>query len=224
MALLTEEENRRITSAVTEAEAATGGEIVAAIIPQSDDYAGPELLFATAVGIITFIAASLGASGLSVWLDARLWIDSPAVLPLTVGALSLAAGTLAYIIAQIPVLDRLIVGRRRMERAVRSRALRHFTESAAYDTVDRTGVLLFLSVLEHRVELIADRGINDAVAPDTWDRIVSALVRGLKRGRTAESLESAIREIGTVLAEHVPPRPDDVNELSDGPTELERGS
>lgn len=224
MALLTEEEYRRITAAVAEAEASTGGEIVTAIIPESDDYAAQELLFAAATGIIAFVIISFGAPGLSSWLDARFWVESPALLPLSIGALSLALGMLAYMLAQIPALDRLIVGRRRMEAAVRARALRHFTEGAAYDTVDRTGVLLFVSELERRVELIADRGINAAVAPETWDRIVSSLVRGLKEGRRADSLESAIRDIGSILAEHVPPRPDDENELADGPAQLKRGS
>ena len=224
MALLTEEESRRITTAVVEAEASTGGEIVTAIIPESDDYVGRELLFGVTTAVITFVITSVGASGLSGWLDARVWTAGPALLPLTMGALSAAVGTLAYVLAQLPAIDRLIVGRSRMEAAVRSRALRHFTESAAYDTVDRTGVLLFVSALERRVELIADRGINDAVEPETWDRIVSALVQGLRDGKTAEALETAIRAIGAVLAKHVPPRPDDENELADGPVQLERGS
>ena len=74
------------------------------------------------------------------------------------------------------------------------------------------------------MELIADKGINAKVAPDTWDRIVSSLVRGIKKKKTAEAIISAIKDIGTILAEHVPPRTDDSNELSDGPTELGKGS
>ena len=224
MALLTPDEKKRIGAAVAAAEANTGGEIVTAVIPESDDYAARELVFAGSVAALAFLAAAFATPRISLLLDQWFWTASPALLPLAVGLVALTAGALAYVLAQIPALDRLIVGKRAMAEAVRLRAMRHFAESAAYDTVDRTGVLLFLSALERRVELVADKGINDAVAPDTWDRIVSALVRGMKDGRTAEALEKAVGDIGAVLAEHVPRRDDDENELADGPTELGRGS
>ena len=224
MALLSNEEKNRISAAVSEAEENTGGEIVTAIIPESDDYASREMLFSVGVTVLVFIIAAFFSSSISQLLGNWFWAESPALLPLAVGTVALAVGAVSYVLVQIPAFDRIVVGNRIMAEAVRNRAMRHFVESAAYDTVDRTGVLLFVSDLERRVELIADKGINDVVAPDTWDRIVSALVRGMKEKHTAESLETAIREIGLVLTEHVPPRPDDENELSNGPVELGRGS
>lgn len=224
MALLTSDEKKRISQAVSRAEANTGGEIVTAIIPESDDYAFRELLFAITAGILTFIILALLISPFNRLLDGLFWIESTALLPLAMGTISLAVGTLSYVLFQIPAIDRFIVGRPTMAEAVRRRALRHFVESAAYDTIDRTGVLLFISVLERRVELIADKGINAQVAPDTWDRVVSSLVRGIAEHRTVEAVETAVSEIGTILAEHVPPRADDENELSDGPEELGKGT
>ena len=224
MALLNSEETKRIGSAVSEAEANTGGEIVTAIIPESDDYAYREMLFSVGAAITAFIITAFFSSSINQLLDRWFWSESPALLPLAVGAVALAAGVLSYVLVQIPAIDRMVVGKRVMAEAVRNRAMRHFVESAAYDTRDRTGILLFISDLERRVELIADKGINDAVAPDTWDRIVSALVRGMKEHRSAESIETAIRDIGIVLGEHVARRPDDRNELSDAPVELGKGS
>ncbi len=224
MSLLNSDEKKRIGDAVLAAEANTGGEIVTAIIPESDDYAFRELLFAIATGIITFIVLALMIAPFNKLLGRLFWIESAALLPLSMGAVSLTIGTISYVLFQIPAMDRLIVGSHAMADAVRNRALRHFVESAAYDTVDRTGVLLFISILERRVELIADKGINAKVAPDTWDRIVSSLIRGIGEKQTAEAIVSAVKEIGIVLAEHVPPRPDDENELTDGPTELGKGS
>ncbi len=224
MALLTSDEKKRISDAVVEAEANTGGEIVTAVIPESDDYAFRELLFGTGAGILAFIILALFIGPFGRFLDRLFWTESTTLLPLAMGTVSLLTGAVFYFLFQIPALDRFIVGRRTMAEAVNHRALRHFVESAAYDTVDRTGILLFISVLERRVELIADKGINAQVAPDTWDRIVSSLVRGIGEKRTAEAIVTAVKEIGTVLAEHVPPRPDDENELSDGPTELGKGS
>lgn len=224
MALLTSDEKKRISLAVASAEANTGGEIVTAIIPESDDYAFKELLFAITAGILTFIVLALLIAPFNNLLDRLFWIESAALLPLSMGTISLAVGMLFYVLFQIPAIDRFIVGRQAMAEAVKRRALRHFVESSAYDTVDRTGVLLFISVLERRVELIADKGINAQVAPDTWDRVVSSLVRGIGERRTAEAIETAVGEIGIILAEHVPPRPDDENELSDGPDELGKGT
>jgi len=224
MALLSTDEKTRIVEAVANAEAETGGEIVTAIIGESSDYAYQELLFGLAAGVLSFIIMTLIASDMNLLVDRLFWHDSMALLPLVLVAISLAVGTLFYALAQIPALDRFIVGRRTMAEAVRHRALRHFVESAAYDTADRTGVLLFISVLERRVELIADKGINKLVPPDSWDRIVSSLVRGIKEKRSAAAMIQAIDDIGTVLAEHVPRREDDQNELSDTVSELEKKS
>lgn len=224
MSLLTSDEKKKISLAVSKAEADTGGEIVTAIIPESDDYAFRELLFAIGVAVLTFIVLALLIVPFSNLLDRMFWVESAALLPMSMGTVSLVIGTLCYVLFQIPAIDRFIVGRQAMAESVRRRALRHFVESAAYDTVDRTGVLLFISVLERRVELIADKGINARVAPDTWDRIVSSLVRGIGEKRTAEAIETAVGEIGVILAEHVPPRPDDENELSNRPDELGKGT
>ncbi len=224
MNLLTSDEKDRISRAVEEAEANTGGEIVTAIIPESDDYAFRELLFGITAGLLTFVIILLFISPFESLVDRLFWSDSAVLLPLSMTSLSLISGGIFYFLFQIPALDRFVVGRKAMAEAVRRRALRHFVESNAYDTIDRTGVLLFISVLERRVELIADKGINTKVTPDTWDRIVSSLIRGIKKKKTAEAVISAIKDIGTILAEHVPPRADDSNELSDGPMELGKGS
>jgi putative membrane protein len=224
MSIFTSEENDRISRAIAEAESSTGGEIVTAIIPESDDYAFRELLFAVMVGSLVFIAVSLFAPFFQSVLDRLFWVEGAAFLPMTLGLIAFAAGNIAYILVQIPAIDRMVIGKALMAEAVRRRALRHFMESGCSETVDRTGVLLFISILERRVELVADKGINDVVAPDTWDRIVSSLVRGIRDNKTADAVSTAVREIGAVLAEHVPPRKDDENELADGPTELGKGS
>ena len=224
MRLLTPDAHRRIADAVKAAEANTGGEIVVAVITESDDYASREMAFGIGLGVLAFAVLAFLAAPLNALLDRWIWQESAALLPLAMAAVSLGVGAVGYSLAQIPAIDRIVVGKKAMADSVRKRALRHFVESAAYDTVDRTGVLLFVSALERRVELIADKGINDAVAPDTWDRIVSALVRGLKEGRREEAMETAVKEIGAVLADHVPRREDDENELDDGPVKLGKGS
>ena len=224
MNLLNTAARARIENVVKEEESRTGGEIITAIIPESDDYAAPELMLGIALGFVAYILLVVFAEPFSGLVDRLIWIDSPSLIPLSMLAVTLLAGSLGYAVAQIPFIDRLIVGRRRMAEAVHRRAMRHFIESAAYDTVDRTGVLLFISVLERRVELLADRGINAKVSPDTWEGIVNDLVVGIRQKKTDTALETAIRRIGEILAEYVPPRADDTNEKADAPVELKKGS
>lgn len=224
MALLTPEEQKRISRSIEEAEKHTGGEIVTAIIPESGDYKAQELLFAIASGVAAYILLVIFSEPLGRSLENWFWMESPVLLPLSMITITLLTGALAYALAQIPVIDRRIIGKRGMAETVRRRALRHFVESAAYDTLDHTGVLLFISVLERRVELIADRGISEKVEASAWENIVNTLVRGIKDKRSVEAIEMAVKSIGELLAEHVPPRPDDIDELTNRPTELEKGS
>ena len=71
-----------------------------------------------------------------------------------------------------------------------------------------------ISVLEHRVEILADKGINDKVAKDTWNKILAPLVYSLKNDRLGEGLVQTIVECGKVLSMHFPIQEDDKNELS----------
>lgn len=221
---LSGEEKQRIAGAVQEAEASTAGEIVTAVIPESSDYSARELLFAVAAGVVTQIILILLNSPITRLLDGLLWIESPILIPLSSLTVSLLTGSGAYALAQLPAVDRVIAGRRAMREAVRRRALRYFVESAAYDTEGRTGVLIFISLLERRVELIADRGINAAVEAGVWDAVVAELIGGIREKRIGDAVEKAVRAVGGVLAEHVPRSADDVNEIPDAPVELEGGS
>jgi len=224
MAFLSSEGAERISRLVGEAEAESGGEISVTIIPESDDYAFRELLFALASGILTYVLLAVFINPFGRLIDRLFWNVSVLTLPLLMLTISFIVGAIFYFLFQIPSLDRLVVGRKRMAEAVRRRALRHFVEAETFNTVDRTGILLFISNLERRVELIADKGIDSLVSPKTWNKIVADLVDGMKRKQTETALASAIRTIGELISTHVPRRPDDRNELSNKPTELEKGS
>lgn len=224
MPLLSEEESRRVAEAVEAAEKKTGGEIATAIIAESEDYGFRELVFAVILGFAAYAVAVAFSPALETLLTTMFWSYSGWYLHTLLGLIGLVVGVVAYFAAQIPAVDRLIVSKAAMKEAVARRARRHFMEAGVYDTVDRTGILVFVSVLERRVELIADRGINEKVKPDTWNSIVADLTKGIAAGRTADALVEAVEACGKVLAGNVERRTDDTNELSDGPTQLGRGS
>jgi putative membrane protein len=98
---------------------------------------------------------------------------------------------------------------------VRRRATEQFLAQNLHTTEGRTGVLIFVSVAEHRAEILADTGIDTRVPAGTWQKIVDALTREIGAGRAAQGFVAAIAEIGAHLARHFPPGAADSNELPD---------
>jgi putative membrane protein len=96
------------------------------------------------------------------------------------------------------------------------RAAAAFLEAEVFATRDRTGVLIFLALFEHRVVVLADSGIAARVEPGAWKGISDRLAAGIREGRAAAALIEAIGACGRLLAERrVERRPDDVSELPD---------
>ncbi|MFK5047844.1 hypothetical protein ACI4CD_29475, partial [Klebsiella pneumoniae] len=83
---------------------------------------------------------------------------------------------------------------------VHARALTLFRAAAEARTRDATGVLIYLSLDEHRAEIIADRAIHARVAPDVWGAAMAALIREVRDGRTGEGMAAAVTQVGRVLA------------------------
>ena len=84
-----------------------------------------------------------------------------------------------------------------------------------HTTTGRTGVLIFVSIAEKRVEIIADSGIDAQVEKGIWQKIVDDFTADIGAGRAVEGFERAIGRIGELLAQHFPPRDIDPNELPD---------
>ena len=120
------------------------------------------------------------------------------------------------------------VGRRlipedEIERSVGLRAEAAFLREEVFNTRERTGILVFLALFEHRAVILGDEGINRAVPEGDWQALVDHLVAGIREGRAAEALCETIARCGEVLeAHHVELRPDDEDELADEPRLRER--
>ena len=126
---------------------------------------------------------------------------------------------LRLVFAWWPIRIALTPGATRSRR-VRARALSLFRAGAEQRTVAATGVLLYLSLDEHRAELIADAGIHAKVDESVWGEAMTALVTAVKDGRPGDGMADAVTAIGVVLAEHFPRSEGDVNELPDRLIEL----
>ena len=213
--LLSPEERERIAGAVGKAEKKTSGEIVPAVIKESSDYAVYELLFALAAGFLYFSILLIFHSDVSGMISRLFWYAPDWYVTAFYGISTTLLIGAVYFFSNIPVIDRLIIPRKVREAAVRNRAMQYFAESGVSATRDRTGILLFVSLLEKRVEVLADNGISSKIAAAEWEALVAALVQDIREDRLSEGLCRAIESCGEKLERHFPIKPDDTNELPD---------
>ncbi|NCU13041.1 MAG: hypothetical protein GXC70_12955, partial [Sphingomonadaceae bacterium] len=103
---------------------------------------------------------------------------------------------------------------------VRDRAVRYFKVGAERRTHGRTGILIYLSLAEHRAEIVADAAIAGKVEPEVWGHAMAALIGEIRAGRPGAGMVAAVEEVGAVLARHFPRADDDRNELPDRLIEL----
>ncbi|ONF97740.1 TPM domain-containing protein [Sphingomonas jeddahensis] len=221
---LSRDDHARVTEAVARAERETDGEIVTIVARTSDPYHDVGLHYAllAALLVLALLAAFPG------WVDALHalvrdpWTDHVTTSAALTIATFLAALTFLiarYIFAIRPLRMALTPGSTKTRR-VHARALALFRASAEHRTVAATGVLLYLSLDEHRAEIIADAGIHDRVASDVWGHAMAVLIEAVKDGRVADGMAAAVEEIGVVLAEHFPRTGSNPNELPDRLIEL----
>ena len=100
------------------------------------------------------------------------------------------------------------------------RAIDLFKVGAERRTHGRTGILIYLSMREHRAEIVADEAIASKVTAETWGDAMAAMLVHIKEGRCADGMIAAVEKVGAVLAEHFPRAENDTNELPDRLIEL----
>jgi putative membrane protein len=202
----TTREQEEITRTVQRVEQQTSGESVPMVVSASHTYPEAELTGATVLALPLALIAALVTRALFWWQGELLWLFL-ALLPLFfVGA---------RLLMRHPVLLRLFISSERAAAEVERTAFTHFYAAGLQATRDATGVLIYISVLEHRVWILGDRGINQQLPPHTWEQAVSRLTAGIREKRQGAALCATIEEIGDLLRTHFPLKQDDRNELSD---------
>ena len=200
----------RIREAVAAAERATSGEIVPYVVARSGRYE-VALWRGAAIGAVLVAVAGLVAGAVyDGWGLNWLYAAEGMLALLVLGAL---AGAL---VAWWAPVRRALAGRRRMDESAARRAAQAFVEEEVFDTRDRTGILLFVSLFEHRLLVLGDAGINAKVGPDEWVEVVALARDGIRRGAPTDGLVAAIERCGELLHRRgVEIRHDDSDELSD---------
>jgi len=212
--LITEEDRKHIREAVSRAEQKTSGEIVPYIVKKSAQY---EVVFWRGMamgGVLGLCFLFVVTQFYRGWGMSLLYTDYGQAI--TILGCSLCAAILATF---VPPVKRMLAGSHRLTASVHQRALEAFVEKEVFNTRDRTGILLFVSLFEHRIEVIGDSGINQKVGPDDWSEVVLCIRKGVKSGKIAQGLAAGIKLSGDLLERSgVAIRLDDTNELSDDVT------
>jgi putative membrane protein len=192
-------EQERIRSAVVAAEQKTAGEIVPMLVNASGRYAEVEMS-GLAIGLVLGTLAALFVH--DPWSSAEMHMIWP-----------LAGALLGYLLSSALAIKRHFLSKSRIDESVHLRSLAAFTANGLHHTREHTGILIFVSSLEHRVVVLADRGINQKVSAGTWDEIVHLITSGIKSGDACDAFCQAIERCGAILAEHFPRSADDRDEL-----------
>ncbi|MGB3752313.1 MAG: hypothetical protein WA954_00260 [Parerythrobacter sp.] len=216
---LNAEGHRIVTEAVAAAELNTAGEIVTVLADRSDGYSDVVLVWAAATAFLAMSLVSLFPAPVLRVLEtlrggwAQDWTTGEAMaVVVSVGAVVFL---LAWLLLSLDSLRFLLLPRPVREARVRKQAIKHFKVGAERRTHGRTGVLIYLSMREHRAEIVADEPIAVKVDAAVWGEAMADMLVEIRQGRIAEGLAAGVADVGMVLAEHFPRAEDDENELPD---------
>jgi putative membrane protein len=201
----TDAERSEITAAIQAAEKRTSGEFVAMVARSSDTYRTPALLW---------------AAGLAFLLPALLLFFSHLrYLDIYESQIALFI-VLMLAFEFLPGLHMALVPK--SLRHLRASRLAHaqFYEQGVHLTREHSGVLLFVSMAERYVEIVADRGIHEKIGEQRWQAIVDGFTAKVGAGDVCGGFVAATTACCEAMVEHYPARADDVDELSDGLIEI----
>lgn len=201
---LSTEQIQKISQAVASAELGTSGEIVPMIVRRSSSV-GHLPIYIT---VVLFSVAIVGLVETKIeWLNA--WWGLPILGVFLVCAAS------GYILSGIDAVQRWLISAVDEETQVWNRAHSEWAFSQIRKTKARTGILLFVSIMERKAIVLADEGIAKHYSAETWNEVVTILSGHLRKGQWTEGFERSIHRCGEILKTHLPAGPDNTNELPD---------
>ena len=195
--MISAEQQAHLAHAISEVEDETSGEIVLVIAEQAGHYRAVPLLWALLAALVT------------PW--PLIWLTM--ISTSRIFLIQLAVALALSLVLSWPKLRFALVPRSTKHAQAHEAASREFLRRGMTRTREKTGVLIYLALAEHHAEILVDAGIADRVDAAIWAEIIANLTRAIRDRRMIEGLEEAIRRTGAILAEHAPPRLDDVDEL-----------
>ena len=195
-------ERERIEAAVAEAERGTAGEIVVKVVRS----AGPHAASPWRLSILLAALLPLGAALLEP--DLRL---------VEILGIELIGTLLAHALCWFDPIRRAFASDQELRESAEQAALDALMQHVIRRTENRTGILIFVSLLEHRVVVLGDEAVDQALDPnESWGDVVDLVLDGIRRGEASEGIIRAIARCGEILSHPLPIQADDVNEIERG--------
>ena len=198
---LSEEDKAAIEAKVREAEKRTIGEIVVMVVPFSYHYPLANILGGMLFGVVAGVSVALITGLDTMWHFLGFFV------------LSFVLGN--EVIKRSFFLKRFFVTGSDMEEEVEEAAIASFYKKEIYDTRDHTGILIYISLFEHRVWVLGDKGINEKVGKSVWQEISGLITAGIRQKRQVSAICQAVERCGDILEKYFPAEQDNTNELDD---------
>ena len=192
-------DSARVSAAIVAAERKTSAEIVCVLARASSDYATMPLVWSIIVGL----AAPWALVLLTHWSVERILLAQLAVF------------LVALIVLSAPAMRVALTPRRVQRSHAFQAAAEQFLNRGLTRTRARAGVLIYVSLAEHYARIIVDEGVAEKVPQKDWQNAVDLLTAHMSRDRIADGFIAAIEASGDLLAAHLPPTPDQQNDLPD---------
>jgi len=219
MSYLTQAQHTIVSDAVGEAELQTSGEILTVLADRSNGYSDIVLFWAAALAFsMMSLFAALPQPFLDLW-DRLIGGWGHEWSTGEIASMTIALGLITFVLAWAvqlwdPLRFALIPAPVKTAR-VHEQAVKHFKVGAERRTHGRTGILIYLSMREHRAEIVADEPIAEIVSAEVWGEAMADMLVEIKQGHIAKGMAAGVRDVGQVLSQHFPRADDDENELPD---------
>jgi uncharacterized membrane protein len=198
-----------IEQRIAAVEAATGVQVVAAVVPRADDYPESQwraFALGASIAALATVAIDVGRPD---------WVTPGALLAQAVAILGVAA--LATLAARyVPACRRWFVQAQRAHAEVRQCAESMFLSRELFATPRRDAVLILVACMERRVVVVPDAGYRGRVSPREWQAVVDAMTAGLAAGDVPRAFAAGLDALQQLLVAKGFTRGDDVNRLADG--------
>lgn len=196
---LADEDLKHLSAVISEVEKSTRGELRLVVVRGSS-------VVGHVFPLLTLLLLFLLVEAVSL-MNSVSWVSWS-----WLAYLSIPMVALSFYLSRVNCVQRWLTSSYDMDAQVLRRAELEFLQMEMFLTEERSGILLFLSLKEREMVVLADKGISATMPKEIWSDVIElALAKG-KPSR--DSLEAAIRSCGKILAEKFPIRPGDKNELS----------
>lgn len=201
----------KISKAVTEAESKIHAEIVPVFMTSSEEYTEAKLRGAILGAAITSLAILVYDHLMDWYQHFLLENDWMFVATIAMG------GFIGYLLfSYVNPLKRLLVSKQKMQQSSTAMAERVFGEYKLFETKSRNGILIFISLFEHKVEILPDIGISKVVQKDEWTKVIAEMKPSLKAKKFDQAFVDSIQKVTEILeAYNIHRNGDSTNELPD---------